>query len=113
MRLVRRFRADFGILRDFAHAIASPFDEAPLRPFVAWYRALVGQGSRLRCVFEDNATYRALIRQLQAGGGNSPLGAAYYPGSLVIEPGTGHFDLEQPELVLRHLHAFVREGLGA
>lgn len=112
VRLVRRFRRDFGILRDIAQAIASPFDDAPLVPFVSWYRALAAQGTRVRCVFEDNATYRGYLRQLQPGKGTSPLGDDYQPGSLLIEAGAGHFDLEQTEVVLRYLDEFVTQLRG-
>ncbi|MBY0492483.1 MAG: protein kinase [Gemmatimonadaceae bacterium] len=114
VRLVRRFRADPAILRNFAHGIASPFaEEGALVPFVRWYRALAERGSRIRCVFEDNATYRGLVRQLQPTGTGSPFGASYQPGSLTIEPGAGHFDLERPEIVLRHLDQFVQLLRGA
>jgi serine/threonine protein kinase len=107
-KLVRRFRTDLHTLRDFAREIAGPFDAGRLVPFVRWYRAGVEQGRRLRCVFEDNPLYRELVRELQLRNRDEGLlGAAYQEGSIVIEPGTDHFDLEKPDLIERHLDALV------
>jgi hypothetical protein len=36
------------------------------------------------------------------------LGASYRDDSIVTEPGTDHFDLVQPDLVLRHVEEMVR-----
>ena len=104
VKLIRRFRSDLPILRAFAREVTRPFEEGPLVPFVRWYRAAAGRGCRLRCVFEDNALYRELVRELQLKNRDEGLfGADYQEGSIVIEPGTDHFDLEAPALIDRHI----------
>ena len=111
LRMVRRFRSDFPVLRDFAAGIAGPLEVGGPATFVGWYQAAARNGRRLRCVFEDNSIYRDLVRRLQLGSKDKNLlGADYQPGSIVVEPGTGHFDLEAAELVERHLEQLV-EGL--
>ena len=109
VRLIKRFRTDMPVLKMFAHGIVAPFVDARLAPFVAWYRESTRLGRRVRCVFEDSDTYRGLVRELQVGQRDTEmLGPAYQAGSLVIEPGTRHFDLESPAMIGRHLDPLVQ-----
>ncbi len=108
VRLMRRFRGDLPVLQRFAEEVSDPFVAAPLTQFVDWYRAATDGGRLLRCVFEDSAVYRGLVRQLLVGQQDDALlGQHFQSGSLIIEPGTGHFDLEAPALISRHLDVFV------
>ncbi|HYW29893.1 MAG TPA: hypothetical protein VE869_00205 [Gemmatimonas sp.] len=108
VRLIKRFRADMPILKNFAQGIVAPFAAAPLAPFVEWYQASTGLARRVRCVFEDGGVYGGLVRELQVGQRDAEMpGPAYQAGSLVIEPGTGHFDLESPAVFARHLDPLV------
>ena len=108
VRLIKRFRTDMPILKSFAHGMVAPFMDAKLAPFIEWYRESTRTGRRVRCVFEDSAVYRGLVRELQVGQRDAEvLGPAYQAGSLVIEPGTGHFDLEPPAMIARHLDPLV------
>ena len=108
VRLVRRFRDDLGVLRDFAQSVADPFERGPLAPFVEWYRGAARHGRELRCVFEDEATYRGLLRTLLAGPRDQRmLGDDQQPESILVEPGAAHFDLEDPALVARHVDALL------
>lgn len=109
VRLVSRFRRDLGVLRDFAKGIASPFDPAPLRAFMEWYEAASRRDVRLRCVFEDNATYRGLVRELQSPVGLPALGSTYQRGSIFVEPGAGHFDLESTACLVGHIEPLVAQ----
>ncbi len=108
-RLARRFRRDFDVLQKFAHGISSPFEMEPrLAAFARWYTAASKRGLLVRCIFEDNALCRDLMRELQrAQKDRQLLGVDYQPGSLLIEPGTMHFDLEDPNLIQGHLESFV------
>ncbi|MDX2057561.1 MAG: serine/threonine-protein kinase, partial [Gemmatimonadales bacterium] len=109
VRLMGRFRADIPVLRDFARGIAGPFVAARLTPFVSWYREATRLGRLVRGVFEDTPSYRALVRDLQVGHRETGLlGERHQPGSLIIEPASGHFDLEGAALVARHLDPLVR-----
>src|SRR5262249_27137239 len=62
LSVTRRFRDSWEPLRVFARDIVSAFEEAPLEPFIQWYRAATARGRRLRCVFEDAAPYDTLVR---------------------------------------------------
>ncbi len=108
VRLMRRFRADIPVLRDFARGVSGPFAEAGQTPFVDWYRESTHLGRQIRCVFEDSASYRRLVREVQVGQRDAGLlGEDYQDGSITIEAGTGHFDLEAPALIARHLDPLV------
>ena len=108
-RLARRFRNDFVVLQRFAHGIASPFErEARLAPFARWYGTSAARDRIVRCVFEDTTLCRDLVRELlRAHKEQRLLGDAFQTGSLMIEPGTGHFDLEDAELIEGHIEAVV------
>ncbi len=108
-RLARRFRRDFGVLQRFAHDIAAPFiQEARMVAFTRWYRDAAEHQRLLRCVFEDSALCRDLVRELQRGHKErQQLGTSYQAGSLTIEPETGHFDLEDADLSERHIEGLV------
>ncbi len=115
-RLARRFRDDFRVLQNFAHDIASPLEEGErFQAFASWYGTCSAHTAAVRCVFEDTALCRQLVSELlQAQKERRLLGPYHRSGALVIEPGTGHFDLEDETLVDGHLRAVVaqvREGM--
>lgn len=110
-RLARRFRDDFRVLQRFAYDIASPLDEGErFGAFAGWYGACAKRGPALRCVVEDTAHCRQLVRELQqAQKQRRLLGSYHRSGALVIEPASGHFDLEDATLLDRHLRDMVAE----
>ena len=110
-RLARRFRDDFRILQAFAADIAMPFEEGPrFSAFSRWYDMSASQGRTLRIVFEDTPLCRQLVSELhRAHKHQQLLGAHYRAGSLVMEPGTGHFDVEGAECISGHLHVVVEQ----
>jgi hypothetical protein len=106
--IVARYRGSLEPLQLFARDVVRPFQEGPLAPFAAWYRDATGLRRRLRCVFEDAATYPGLVRELQLRHHDEGLlGERYEEGSIVIEPDTNHFDLLDPALIERHLAVLV------
>ncbi len=108
-RLGRRFRRDFHVLQQFALGISSPFETEPrLAAFARWYAASSEQTSELPCIFEDTELCRDLVRELQRTHKQVQLlGASYQPGSLLIESEATHFDLEDAELIERHIDEVV------
>jgi len=110
VRILRNFGADLGPIREFAKGIVESWTGTGLEPFVEWYRRAAARGSLLRCVFEDNDTYREQVRELQLMNlDRGVLGPDYRPGSIVVEPVAGHFDLIEPELLVRQLTSLVAE----
>jgi hypothetical protein len=106
--VVPTFRHDVAPLRAFGADISAPFAGGALAPFVEWYRSAAAQGCRLRCVFEDTPMFRHLVRDLQLRNlDEGLLGADYDEGSIVIDPGTSHFDLIDPVRVQAHVDALV------
>jgi hypothetical protein len=110
VRLLGNFRSDLSPIRAFAEGILEPWEAEGMAAFVRWYRDATGAGRRVRCVFEDNDTYRRQVRELQLRQlEEGILGAGHRPGSIVVEPVAGHFDLIEPERLARHLDALVTE----
>ena len=106
--VVPTFRHDVAPLRAFGAAISAPFADGKLTPFIDWYRAAADNGCRLRCVFEDTAMFRELVRELQLRNlDDGVLGERYEEGSIVAEAGSGHFDLIDPARVESHVQALV------
>jgi serine/threonine protein kinase len=107
-RIVGMFRRNAAPVRTFAAGIAAPFEREDLGAFASWYRAATAHGTRLRCVFEDTAMYRGLVRELQLRNLDEKLlGEQYREGSIVTETGASHFDLADPGRVARHLETLV------
>jgi hypothetical protein len=105
---LRKFHGDVGPLRRFSADIVRPFAEGE-RPFAAWFRAASERVRRLRCVFEDTEMIDTPLRELRLRNLDERiLGARYHEDSIVTESGTDHFDLIEPELVLRHVDGVVR-----
>ncbi len=110
IQIVRTFGADWGPVRAFARGIVEPWVGTGVEPFCRWYREATDAGRRVRCVFEDNARYRDTVRDIQLRNlDHGILGPNYRPGSIVVEPVAGHFDLVEPECLIRHLESFVAE----
>jgi hypothetical protein len=108
--MLQKFQTQAEPLRRLARDIVAPFEGAGASPFIQWYRDAADQVRTVRCVFEDNAVYAPLVQDLVARQADAGiLGPRYREGSLVVEPGTHHFDLEAPDLVARHLEAIVAE----
>lgn len=108
--IVHNFGADFGPIQRFAHDVVTAWrDEGP-DLLVRWFRQAGEAGRLVRCVFEDADVYRSRARALQLRHlDEGVLGAGYRPGSIVVEPVAGHFDLLDPALVTRHLDAMVAD----
>jgi hypothetical protein len=63
----------------------------------------------VRCVFEDTEALGRPLRALRLRNLDERIfGPHHRDESIVTEPGTDHFDLVQPELVLRHVEEMVR-----
>jgi serine/threonine protein kinase len=108
--MMGKFQNQIEPLRLLAREIVAPFESADTSPFVRWYREASAQVRSLRCVFEDDPTVNATLRDIQLQNIESNiLGEHYREGSIVIEPDTRHFDLVRPEVVTRHLDAVVAE----
>jgi hypothetical protein len=107
-RIVPVFRHDTAPLQVFAAGICAPFERDALTAFAHWYRAAADRAVRLRCVFEDTAMYRDLVRELQLRNlDEGLLGPQYEELSVVTDAGTNHFDLIEPARVAHHIDALV------
>jgi pimeloyl-ACP methyl ester carboxylesterase len=111
VRMLAKFQNQIDPLRSLAREIVAPFEHgAAESPFVEWYRKATEHGGSVHCVFEDDPTYTALLRDIQLRNLETRiLGDHYRDGSIVIEPETRHFDLVKPDLVARHLEALVAD----
>ncbi len=113
VRILGNFRDDWRPIQRFAQDIVAPWREPGIAAFVRWYRTATEAGRRVRAVFEDNELYRAQVRELQLRNlDERVLGESYRPGSIVVEPVAGHFDLLAAELVTRQLEALVADLRG-
>jgi hypothetical protein len=105
--MLGKFRGSVDPLRQMAREIIRPF-EVGESPFYSWYRDASANVRGVRCVFEDDARHRAFVGDLalkQAGANR--LGDRYREDMIIIEPGTAHFDLEQPDVASKHLDALL------
>jgi serine/threonine-protein kinase len=106
--MLRKFRHAVDPLRGLAREIVRPFEAGGDSPFLSWYRDASANLKALRCVFEDNERHRAFVGDLVlAQASSSVLGSRYREDSVVIEPDAGHFDLERPDVVQKHLEALM------
>jgi pimeloyl-ACP methyl ester carboxylesterase len=106
--ILRKFHADLQPLRRHGQDIVRPFLEDE-HAFARWYRAVSPRLKALRCVFADTEmeaepARRLLLAHMDCG----ILGPHYREDSVVVEPGTGHFDLLRSDVVRRHLDEVVR-----
>jgi serine/threonine protein kinase len=114
VQMLQKFQTQVEPLRRAARDIVAPFEGAGASPFIQWYRDAAEQAHVIRCVFEDDAIYPPLVQDLLARHAAAGiLGPRFREGSLVVEPGTHHFDLESPELVSRHLESIMAELVSA
>ena len=105
---LRKFHGDVAPLRRYSADVVRPFAAAGDSPFAAWYRAASGRVRHVRCVFEDTEMLNRPLRALQLRNLDEGIfGSRYHEDSIVTEPGTDHFDLVRPGLVLRHVQAMV------
>ena len=106
--MLRKFRGAVDPLRSLAREIVRPFEAGGESPFVSWYRSASANIPVVRCLFEDSEKFRAFVRDLILSQVESKrLGESYREDSILIEPDTGHFDLERPEIVQKHLEAMM------
>jgi len=106
--MLRKFRGAVDPLRSLAREIVRPFEGAGDSPFYSWYRDASANVKVIRCLFEDNAVHRAFVsdavlRQTES----HRLGEHYREDTILIEPDTGHFDLERPDVVGKHLESMI------
>lgn len=105
--MLRKFRGAVDPLRQMAREIIRPF-EVGESAFYSWYRDASTNVRGVRCVFEDDEHHRAFVSDLAARQAESNrLGDRYREDTIVIEPGAAHFDLEQPDVVSKHLEALL------
>lgn len=106
--ILRKFGADAEPLQRYSSDICRRFEERGLDQFVDWYRTASSRLKCLLCVFEDTETSNRLVQQLRLRNlDEGALGDRYRDESLIIEPGTDHFDLAEPE----RLAGYVNEIL--
>jgi pimeloyl-ACP methyl ester carboxylesterase len=106
--MLRKFRGNIDPLRQMAREVVAPF-EGGGSPFPSWFREASANVRGIRCVFEDTELYRAFVTTLLLEQPEThSLGDPYREDSIVIEPGTNHFDLERPEMVAKHVEALLR-----
>jgi hypothetical protein len=114
VEIVPTFRHDVAPLRAFGAEISAPFAPGKLAAFADWYRRAAAKGCVLRCVFEDAPMFRDLVRELQLRNlDEALLGPQYEEGSVVVPPGTTHFDLVAPANVQAHVQALVERLSGS
>jgi tRNA A-37 threonylcarbamoyl transferase component Bud32/pimeloyl-ACP methyl ester carboxylesterase len=106
--MLRKFRNAVDPLRSLAREIVRPFEGGGESPFLSWYRDASANLRAIRCVFEDTERYRAFVGDLLLNQSTSKrLGDHYREDSIVIEADAGHFDLERPEVVQKHVEALL------
>ena len=106
--MLRKFRVAVDPLRSLAREVVRPFEAGGESPFNQWYRDASANIPVVRCVFEDSERHRTFVSSLVLGHpGSHRLGDRYREDSILIEPDTGHFELEKPDIVSRHLEAML------
>ena len=105
--MLRKFRGAVDPLRQLAKEVVRPFEGGGESPFFTWYRDASANIRAIRCVFEDNERHRAFVSDLMVGQMSKRLGDRYREDTIVIEPDAGHFDLERPEVMMKHLEALI------
>jgi len=106
--MLRKFRGAVDPLRSLAREIMRPFEAGGESPFLQWYRDTSANIPVVRCLFEDNELHRAFVSSLILGSADSHrLGDKYREDSILIEPDTGHFELEKPDVVSKHIEAML------
>ena len=106
---LRKFHGDLAPLLRFSADIVQPFAAAgDTNPFADWYRRASGRVRVLRCVFEDTDEIDRPLRQLRLRNLDAGvLGPHHREDAIVVDPGTDHFDLVDPERMLRHVDEVV------
>lgn len=106
--MLRKFRGGVDPLRQLAREIVRPFEAGGTSPFVGWFREASANVHAIRCVFEDGEPYGTFVRTLLGSSSSrAELGGKYQAGSIVIEPGAGHYDMQRTEVLARHLDALL------
>jgi tRNA A-37 threonylcarbamoyl transferase component Bud32/pimeloyl-ACP methyl ester carboxylesterase len=102
--MLRKFRGSVDPLRSLAREIVRPFEAGGESPFCSWYRDASANVGVVRCLFEDSEQFRSFVADLVLSQSESKrLGDRYREDSILIEPDSGHFDLERPEIVMKHI----------
>ena len=113
VQVFRKFQADVAPLRRFAADIIAPF-EARDDAFISIFKSAGAHSRVVRCVFEDRPIYNRVVETLRLRNlDEGVLGERYREDSLVIEPGTDHFELAAPEHWRRHLDEIVETARAA
>lgn len=106
--MLRKFRGAVDPLRSLAREIVRPFEAGGDSPFCSWYRDASANVRGVRCLFEDSERHRAFVSDLLLKQAETRrLGDHYREDSILIEPDAGHFDLERPDVVQKHLEAMI------
>ena len=105
--MLRKFRAAVDPLRSLAREVVRPFEAGGESPFTQWYRDASTNIPVVRCLFEDSERHRTFVSSLVLHPDSHRLGDRYREDSILIEPDTGHFELEKPDVVSKHLEAML------
>ena len=106
--MLRKFRGAVDPVRALAREVVRPFEAGGESPFLQWYRDASANVPVLRCLFEDNERHRSFVSSLVLDHADSNrLGPRYREDSILIEPDAGHFELEKPDVVSKHLEAML------
>jgi pimeloyl-ACP methyl ester carboxylesterase len=109
--MLRKFRGSVDPLRSLAREIVRPFEAGGESPFCSWYRDASANVGVVRCLFEDSEQFRSFVADLVLSQSESKrLGDRYREDSILIEPDSGHFDLERPEIVMKHIEAMLTQS---
>jgi hypothetical protein len=109
--MLRKFRGSVDPLRSLAREIVRPFEAGGESPFCSWYRDASANVGVVRCLFEDSEQFRSFVADLVLSQSESKrLGDRYRDESILIEPDSGHFDLERPEIVMKHIEAMLTQS---
>ena len=105
--MLRKFRGAVDPLRSLAREVVRPFEAGGESPFNQWYREASANIPVVRCLFEDSERHRTFVSSLVLHPDSHRLGDRYREDSILIEPDTGHFELEKPDVVSKHLEAIL------
>ena len=104
VRTLRKFQADSDVLQRYAADMVRMYEERGMDQFIDWFRAATEQVQQVLLVFEDTDTIRRLLQQLRLRNlDEGVLGDKYRDDSLVIESGADHFDLTDPDRLVKHI----------
>ncbi len=108
VNVVRKFHDDIGPLQRFAAEIMRPFEQPGETVFANWLRIASERVKCLRIIFEETGVTGKMAQQLRLKNLDSTLPGDWYKDeSIEIDLGANHFQLMDPDRLLRHLSEMV------